>query len=80
MNEVKFTDSIDIKRPEKKRMQRPQSRPHRNERTENDIRENIQKGIDHAGGKYVKFDDIGNLLDFSKMFKSLMPLSLILIF
>ena len=58
MSVVKFTDSIDITRPEKKRTPKPQSRPRRNERTENDIRENIQKGIDHAGGKYVKFDDI----------------------
>ena len=60
MSIVKFTDSIDIKRPEKKRLPNTQSRLRRNERTENDIRENIQKGIDHAGGKYVKFDDVSH--------------------
>ena len=56
MAEVKFTDSIDIKRPEKKN--NPGQRVRKNDKLENGIRENIQKGIDHAGGKYVKFDDV----------------------
>lgn len=58
MNDVRFTDSINITRPEKKRTPKPAPRPRRNERTEADIKNNIMKGIDHAGGKYVKFDDV----------------------
>ena len=58
MAEVKFTDSIDIMRPEKKRAPKPISKPRRNEKAENDIKNNIIKGVEHAGGKYVKFDDI----------------------
>lgn len=57
MAEVKFTDSIDIMRPEKKKAGQ---RVKRNEKVENDIRSNIMKGVEHAGGKYVKFDDVNH--------------------
>lgn len=56
MAEVKFTDSIDIKRPEKKNNAGHGVR--KNDKLETDIRNNIMKGVEHAGGKYVKFDDV----------------------
>lgn len=61
MTEVKFNKSIDITKPDKKRnVKRPANRQ-APKRSADDIRNQIHKAMEFAGGKYVKFDDVDHV-------------------